>query len=80
MPKFHNNLMGIGPLFDYSCRILLEETVFTVFSKDNTVFLKGYRKKLGANLWRLSLCPDNNVLEQYQTGPVALSANNLPSV
>ena len=80
MPKFHHNLMGIVPLCNHGCCILFKETAVTVLSKYNTVLLKGYRKKFGAKLWRFSLRPNNTVLKQCQTGPVALNANNLLSV
>ena len=72
--------MGIGPLCDHGCCVLYEETAVTDFSNNNTVLLKGHRKQFGAKLWRLSLHPKNNVLQQCPTGPIALNANNLPSV
>ena len=80
MPQLHHNLMGIGPLCDHGCCVLFEETAVTVFSKNNTVLLKGHRKQFGAKLWRLYLHPKNTVLQQCPTGPIALNANNLPSV
>ena len=72
--------MGIVPLYDHGYRVLFEETSITVFSKDNTVLLKGYREKFGAKLWRFYLRPENNVLQQCPTSPIALNANDLPSV
>ena len=80
MPKFHHNLMGIGPLCDHGCRILIENTAITVLSKEITVLLKGYHENFGAKLWHFSLCPNNTVSEQCQTGLVAINANDFPSV
>ena len=51
MPKFHHNLMSVGPLCNHGFCILFEDTAGTVFSKDNTVLLKGYRENFGAKLW-----------------------------
>ena len=72
--------MGIGTLFNHGCRILFEEIAVTVFSKENTVFIKEYREQFGAKLWRFYLRPENTVLQQCSTGPIALNTNNLPSV
>ena len=80
MPQFHHTLMGIGPLCDHGYRILFEETAVTVFSKDNAVLLTGFQEQAGAKLWRFSLLPEHTVLQQRPPGPVALNANNLPSV
>ena len=80
MPKFHHNLMGIGPLCNRSFHVIFEETAVTVFSKDNTLLLKGYLKQSGSKLWHFSLLPNNIVLQQCPTGPIALNANDLPSV
>ena len=80
MPQLHHNLMGIFPLCEHGCHKLFEETAVTVFSKYNTLLLKGYRETFGTKLWRLSLRPNNTVLEKCPTAPVALNANDLSSV
>ena len=80
MPQFHHNLMGIGPLCDHGFRVIFEETSVTVFSKENTFLLTGYREQAGAKLWRFSLRPKHTVLQKCPTDPVALNANDLPSV
>ena len=72
--------MGIGPLCNRSFHVIFEETAVTVFSKDNTLLLKGYLKQSGSKLWHFSLLPNNIVLQQCPTGPIALNANNIPSV
>ena len=72
--------MGKFPLCNHGCRILFEETAVTVFSKYNTVLLIGYQEQAGAKLWRFSLRPEHTALQQCPTGPVALNANDLPSV
>ena len=72
--------MGIGPLCDHGCPVLFEETAVTVFYKYNTVLLTGYGEQTGANIWPFSLRPEHAVLQHRPTGPVALNANDLPSV
>ena len=72
--------MVIGPLCNHGFRVLFEETSVTVFSKDNTILLKGYREQFGTKLWRFSLRPNNTVLEQCPAGPISLNSNDLPSV
>ena len=82
MPNFHHNLIGIGPLCDHVCRILFEKTAVTVFSKDGTILLRGHYEAAGAKLCRFSLCPQNSDSAplEWQNGPVALNAHDLPSV
>ena len=81
MPNFHHNLLGIGPLCDKGCRVLFEETAVTVFSRQNTVLLHGYREPTGAKLWRFHLDPNHqDSPPTWQTGPAALNAHDLPSV
>ena len=81
MPNFHHNLLGIGPLCDHDCRVLFDKSAVTVFSRQNTILLRGHRETTGAKLWRFHLIPQNqNSLPQWQTGPVALRAHDLPSV
>ena len=64
MPKFHHNLMDIGTLCDHGCRVLFKEKAVTVFSKENTILLKGYCENFDAKLWHLLLRPNNTVLKQ----------------
>ena len=72
--------MDIGPLYDHGCRVLFGDTDLIVYSKDSTHLLTEYREQTGAKLWRFPLRPDHTVLLQRPTGPVALNANDLPSV
>ena len=82
MPKFHHNLMDIGSLCNHDCHILFENTAVTVSSKDNAFLLRGHRETIGAKLWRFSFRPHNHPATptQWKSGPVALNANDLPSV
>ena len=50
IPNFHHNLMGIGPLCDHRCRVFFEETKVTIFSKDITELLRGWRETTGSKL------------------------------
>ena len=72
--------MGIGPLYDHVCRVLFEETSVTVLLKDNTFLLTRYQEQADAKLWCFSLQPEHTVLQQCPTGPIALNANDIPSV
>ena len=82
MPNFHQFFMGIGPLCDHGCCVLFEKTYVTVFFKDGTIILRGWRETSGANLWRLSLQPEYHpaLPPEWRSGPTALNAHDLPSV
>ena len=82
MPNFHHNLMGIGPLCNHRCRIVFEQSQVTVFSKDSTEMLRGWRETTGSKIWRFSLRPIKHPspLEDLHKGPAALNAHELPSV
>ena len=82
MPNFHNNLMGIGPLCDHGCRIVFEKTKVTIFSKDSTELLRGWRETTGYKLWRFSPRPGDHppTPPDWSKGPTSLNAHDLPSV
>ena len=82
MPNFHHNLMGIGPLCDHGCRVVFEQTKVTVFSKDSTELLRGWRETTGSKLWRFSLRPGDHPTPppDWSKGPTALNTHDLPSV
>ena len=82
MPKFHHNLMVIGPLCKHGCRVVFEQSQVTVFSKDSTELLHGWRETSGSKLWRFSLRPSDHPtpLADVHMGPTALNTHNLPSV
>ena len=42
MPNFHHNPMGIGPLCDDVCCVLFEKRYVTIFTKDDTIILRGW--------------------------------------
>ena len=50
MPNFHHNLMGIGPLCNHGCRVVFVQAKVTVFSKDSTELLRGWRETIGSIL------------------------------
>ena len=56
--------------------------MITVFVQDGNVFLRGWREKAGAKLWRFSLRPKgrSKLPVVMATGPTALNAHDLPSV
>ena len=74
--------MGIGPLCNHSCRIVFEKNTVTVFSPENDVLLRGWRKKNGAKLWRFALHPKGHIAfpENWSNGSTAMNANDIPSV
>ena len=82
MPNFHHNLMGIGPLCEHGCRDLFEKISVTVFTKDDTIILRGWREPSGANLWMFSLCPKDHpsMPPEWSSDPTALNAHDLTSV
>ena len=82
MPNFHHNLMKIGPLCNHGCRVVFEETKVTIFSKNSTELLRGWRETTGSKLWRFSLRPGDNPkpTPDWSKGPTALNAHDLPSV
>ena len=82
MPNFHHNLMGIGPLCYHGCRVLFEKISVTIFSKESTIILRGWRNPYGAKIWRFSLRPEDHPLvpPEWSSGPTALNAHDLPSV
>ena len=74
--------MGIGTLCDHDYCIPLDKTTVMVFSKDNAVLLRGHRNATGARIRRLSICPHDHTAAptQWQSGPINLNYNYLPSV
>ena len=82
MTNLHHNLMSIGPLCDHGCHVLYEKTTVTVFTKDGTIILRGWRDPVGAKLWRFSLRPEDHpaVPPEWNSVPTALNAHDLPSV
>ena len=82
MTSFHHNLMWIGLLCDHDYRALFKNKAVTVFSQDGNVLLRNWRKKVGAKLWVLSLCPKGHskLPTALASGPTALNAHNLTSI
>ena len=82
MPNFHHNLMGIGPFCDNRYRVVFEQAKVTVFSKDSTKLLRGWRETTGSKLWRFSLRPSDHPTPPPDLSklPSALNTHNLPSV
>ena len=74
--------MSIGPLCDHGCHVLYEKTTVTVFTKDGTIILRGWRDPVGAKLWRFSLRPEDHpaVPPEWNSVPTALNAHDLPIV
>ena len=81
MTNFHYNFMGIGSLCDHGCRILFEKKTVTIFSKNSTIILRGWREPVGAKLWRFSLQTEDHpaVPPKWNSVPTALNAHKLPS-
>ena len=56
MQTFQHNLIGIGKLCNYGCKVLFDSNAVTIFSKDKkSILIKGWRDTTGAKLWRFSL-------------------------
>eukprot|EP00956_Cyclotella_meneghiniana_P023402 scaffold45578_cov41-Cyclotella_meneghiniana.AAC.1 len=73
--------MGIGKLCDNNCKVVFDKAAVTVFAKDGSTLLKGWREQQGAKLWRFSLIPDQDVTPEWASQvPMALNAHDLPSV
>ena len=60
----------------------LKKIYVTVFTKDDTIILRGWREPSGAKLWRFSLSPEDHpsVPPEWSSVPTALNAHDLPSV
>jgi hypothetical protein len=44
MPTFQRNLLGIGKFCDKDCTVVFNKTAVTVFAKDGTFLLQGWRE------------------------------------
>ena len=55
MPGFTQNILGIGNLCDKDCKVLFTKHSVSIYDIKNQPFLKGWREKSGAKLWRISL-------------------------
>ena len=55
MPRFHQNLLGIGPLCDAGCRVLFDSNSVTIFSPAWKAILTGWREPQAPRLWRVNL-------------------------
>jgi hypothetical protein len=81
MPTFQHNLLGIGKFCDKDCTVVFDKAAVTVFAKDGSSLLQGWREPDGAKLWRFSLLPDQVSAPAWAlTTPLALNAHDLPSV
>jgi hypothetical protein len=81
MPTFQHNLLGIGKFCDKDCTVVFDKSAVTVFAKDGSSLLQGWRDPDGAKLWRFSLLPDQVSTPAWAlTTPLALNAHDLPSV
>ena len=58
MSGLTHNLFGIGDICDKDCKILLTKHFVSIYDINNRPFLRGWREKFGAKLWRISLRPD----------------------
>ena len=81
MPSFKHNLVGIGKLSKHVYKVLYNKHAITVFSKGDSILIKGWQEPTGAKIWILSLCPDDhsNIPPEWSYAPVAINAYNLPS-
>ena len=59
IPNSHHTMLGIGSLCDHDCRVLFDKSAGTVFSRHNTILIRGHRKTTGAKLWCFHLNPQN---------------------
>ena len=82
MPQFHHNIMVIGPLCDHGCRVMFEKKTVTIYLRDDSVLLCGWREPRGAKLWQFALRPNGytTLPAAGSTGPVSMNTHDLPSV
>jgi hypothetical protein len=89
MPGFQHSLLGIGIMCDKDCKVLFTKRRVTIYDKNDTPFLTGWRELTGSKLWRISLQPDLDATDscppedpgpQQEATLEAYSAYDLPSV
>ena len=57
MPSFTNTLIGVGPIYDTDCRVLLTKEDVVVISPEGKTILTGWREKNLPKLWQFPLKP-----------------------
>ena len=62
MPYFTNKLVGVGPICDAECTVVLTKQYVTVFSPKGKPILTGWREKKLPRIWRLALKPTEDLL------------------
>ena len=76
MPTFTNALIGVGPISDGNCTVVLRKEDITVMSTQGKPILQGWREKKIPRLRRFALSPDEIEERKYTTtserGPEAI--------
>ena len=84
MPTFTNTLIGVGPICDANCTVVLKKEDVTVLSPEGKPILQGWREDKLPRLRKFALSPDERKERVYTTtSEKKTEANNvydLPSV
>ena len=84
MPTFTNTLIGVGPICDANCTVVLRKEDVTVLSPQGKPILQGWRENKLPRLWWFALSPDKRKEKIYTTTsqkcPEANSVYDLPSM
>ena len=84
MPAFKNTLIGVGPICDADCTVVLKKKDVTVLSPKGEPILQGWREEKLPRLWRVALSSNKKQKEPYtttsQNRPEASNVYDLPSM
>ena len=84
MPGFQKNIMGIGPICDADYKVTFTKDTVSIYNPKGHRLLRGWQKKEGPKLWRMSLLPKDKSTpddsDAQQPTLKAFSAYDLPSV
>ena len=78
MEGFHENLIGIGLIYEAKYTVIFNDNNVTIISPNGTPVLTGWHESTGNNLWHISLLLDADAVETHMDVPgvskVSLSA------
>ena len=69
MPSFTNTLIGVGPIYDADCKVLLTKKDVVVISPEGKTILTGWREKTLPKLWQFSLKAKRTGNNRHNTKP-----------
>ena len=69
MPRFTENLVGIGAMCDAGYTVTFSASVVTIYNQHGTTVIHGWRDQNGPRIWRMLLLPDRATVPLPTSSP-----------